>query len=552
VSAQQGITSEFPLLTSVQMAVLARHGTRHETAAGEVLYAAGDRGFDFIVVEAGEVDIVLPAMPDAPESVIVTWGPGQFLGELNLLTGQTAIATARVTAPGVVHRLPPARFRELMASDAELSDLVLRALLARRQMLRRGVGARTLEILGSQLSPAAHTLRTWAARQELPHMWLDIDTHEGQALARAVNITPADLPAVVTSTGVLRQATAGDVADYLGLTLRPGDSHDYDVVVIGGGPAGLAAAVYGSSEGLSTMLLDSIAVGGQAAASSRIENYLGFPAGLTGIELTSRALVQANKFGAHVSSPCDVTRLDCHDGHLHVTLSNGEVLDTRAVVIATGARYRKLQVDRWTDFEGAGIYYAATEIEARICAGQRVTVLGGANSAGQAALFLADSGGTVDLVVRSADVSAGMSHYLVDRLLAHPAITVRTATQVTALHGDRVLQSVTLTPLNGGPEKTQCGGLFCFIGAEPATDWLSGIALDKDGFIRTDRDLTSDELCATWDLLGRAPLPFETNIPGVFAAGDVRAGSMKRVAAAVGEGASAIRSVHLSLAPMPA
>jgi thioredoxin reductase (NADPH) len=533
------------------MAVLARHGTRHETTAGEVLYAAGDRGFDFIVVESGEVDLVLPAMPDAAESVIGSWGPGHFLGELNLLTGQTAIATARVTAPGVVQRLPPAWFRELMVSDAKLSDLVLRALLARRHSLRRGEGARTLEILGSQLSPAAHTLRTWAARLELPHRWLDLDTDEGQKLARAVNISAADLPAVVTSTGVLRQATAGDVADYLGLILRPDDRHDYDVVVIGGGPAGLAAAVYGSSEGLSTMLLDSIAVGGQAAASARIENYLGFPAGVTGIELTSRALVQANKFGAHVSSPCDVTSLDCHGGHLHVALSNGEVLDTRAVVIAAGARYRKLPLDRWSDFEGAGIYYAATEIEARVCAGQRVTVLGGANSAGQAALFLADGGGDVDLVVRAADLAADMSHYLVERLLAHPTVTVRTATQVTALHGDGALQAVTLTSANGAPERTQCGGLFCFIGAEPATDWLSGIALDKDGFVRTDRDLTSDELCATWDLLGRAPLPFETNIPGVFAAGDVRAGSMKRVAAAVGEGASAIRSVHLSLAPTP-
>ena len=551
MSAQPGTTADFPLLTGDQMAALARRGSRHETTVGEELYAAGDRGFDFIVIETGEVDVVLPAMPDAPESVIVTWGPGRFLGELNLLTGQTAIATARVSAAGVVHRIPPAQFRELMAEDAEVSDLVLRVLLARRESLRHGEGARTLEILGSQLSPAAHALRTWAARQELPHTWLDIDTTEGQALARAAGITVADLPAVITPTAVLRQATAGDVADYVGLAFRPGDSHDYDLVVVGGGPAGLAAAVYGSSEGLRTMLLDTIAVGGQAAASSRIENYLGFPAGVTGIELTSRALVQANKFGAHVSSPCDVVRLDCHDGHLHVALSNGEVLDTRAVVIATGAQYRKLPLDRWADYEGAGIYDAATEIEARVCAGQRVTVLGGANSAGQAALFLANGGGQVDLVVRAADVSAGMSSYLVDRLVTHPAITVRTATEVTALHGDGVLQAVTLTPSQGASELTECGGLFCFIGAEPATGWLSGIAVDESGFIRTDRDLKDDELCATWELLGRAPLPFETNVPGVFAAGDVRAGSMKRVAAAVGEGASAIRSVHLSLTPLP-
>jgi thioredoxin reductase (NADPH) len=298
------------------------------------------------------------------------------------------------------------------------------------------------------------------------------------------------------------------------------------------------------------MLLDSLAVGGQAAASSRIENYLGFPAGVTGIELTSRALVQANKFGAHVSSPCDVVKLDCHDGHLHVALSNGEVLDTRAVVIASGARYRKLQLDGWSDYEGAGIYYAATEIEARACAGQRVTVVGGANSAGQAALFLANGGGEVDLVVRAGDLAAGMSNYLVERLLGHPSIHVRTATQVTALHGEAVLEAVTLTPSDGASEVTDCRGLFCFIGAEPATDWLGGVAVDEDGFIRTDRDLTSDDLCKTWELLGRAPLPFETSVPAVFAAGDVRAGSMKRVATAVGEGARAIRSVHLALAPV--
>ena len=544
-----GITAQFPVLTEEQLASVARRGTRHHTMAGEVLYAAGDRAYDFIVIEAGEVDVIRPAMPNAPEALIATWGPGRFLGELNLLTGQSAIATARVRAPGVVHRIAPAQFRELMADDAVVSDLVLRVLLARRQALRQGEGARTLEILGSQLSPATHALRTWASRQELPHAWLDVDDPAGQALANAAGIEVADLPAVITPTAILRRATAGQVADHIGLALRPDDRHDFDVVVVGGGPAGLAAAVYGASEGLRTILLDRVAVGGQAAASARIENYLGFPTGIGGVELTSRALAQANKFGAQVSSPCDVLALDSHDGHLHVALSSQDVLDARAVVIATGARYRTLPLAGWSDYEGRGIYYAATEIEARACASQRVSVVGGANSAGQAALFLANAGSQVDLVVGGAPRAAGRSQYLVDRVRAHASIAVHTATQVTALHGGDTLDAVTLTSSTGQSAERDCRGLFCFIGAQPATEWLTGVVVDEDGFIRTDRDLTSDDLSATWLLLGRAPLPYETSVPGVFAAGDVRSGSMKRVASAVGEGASAIRSVHLALAP---
>jgi thioredoxin reductase (NADPH) len=537
-------------LTSAQVKAISTRAVRHEVSAGDVLYRAGDRDYDFVVVESAEVDVFRPAMPDASEALIVRWGPGRFLGELGLITGQTAIATTVVATPGVVYRVGPEAFRLLMAEDAELSDLILRALLDRRESLRLGEGAKTLEILGSEFSAATHALRTWASRQQLPHTWLDFDDPAGQALARAAAVGATDLPAVITPTSILRQATPGTVAEHLGLTFRRGEGLTYDVTIVGGGPAGLAAAMYGASEGLRTMLLDSIAVGGQAAASARIENYLGFPAGLTGIELASRALVQANKFGAHISSPCEVVALDTGDGHLHLTLSNGEVVDTRSVVVATGALYRKLPLERWSNYEASGIYYAATEIEARACAGEPVAVVGGANSAGQASLFLADRGSQVDLVVRASDLAMDMSHYLVARVLAHPRITVNTSSEITALHGDAILDGVTVTT-KGEPTgaRRDCRGLFCFIGASPATDWLRGVVLDADGFILTDHGLSADDLCATWTLLARAPLPFETNLPGVFAAGDVRAGSVKRVAAAVGEGASVIRSVHLALVP---
>jgi thioredoxin reductase (NADPH) len=518
------------------------------TTVGEVLYAAGDRDYDFVVVESGEVDVVRPAMPGDPEALITTWGAGQFLGELGLITGQTAIATARVRSAGAVHRIRRPQFRELMADDAELSDLVLQALLARRESLRHGEGARVLEIVGSGLSAATHELRTWASRQQLLHSWLDFDDPAGQSLARAAGVEAVDLPVAITATAIVRNATSAVVSDLLGLTLRSERGTEFDLVVVGGGPAGLAAAVYGASEGLSTILLDTVAVGGQAAASSRIENYLGFPSGISGIDLTTRALVQANKFGAQISSPCRVVSLDCASGHLEVQLSNDEVLYARSVIVATGAQYRKLPLEGWSSYEGAGIYYAATEIEARACAARPVAVVGGANSAGQASLFLAETGSMVHLVVRGHDLSAGMSRYLVDRVLAHPAISVHTDSEVVRLGGTGKLEELWVSRGGAEPVQARCSGLFCFIGALPATDWLKSVALDDDGFVLTDRDIPSDAQGEAWTLLGRHPLPLETNIPGVFAVGDVRSGSMKRVAAAVGEGASAVRSVHLALA----
>jgi thioredoxin reductase (NADPH) len=321
-------------------------------------------------------------------------------------------------------------------------------------------------------------------------------------------------------------------------------------VVVGAGPAGLAAAVYGASEGLSTVLLDAVATGGQAATSARIENFLGFPFGVSGGDLAARAAVQALKFGTRLLSPCRVSTVREGPDGLVLELTDGAQITTRAVVVATGAEYRRLPLERWDELTGSGIYYAATDLEARSVTGQPVVVVGGANSAGQAALRLARDASAVTLVVRGADLRASMSAYLVDRIEADVRITVRTSTQVTALHGAPRLGAVTLQGRGdfSDEQPTDCAGLFCFIGAVPATSWLTEVALDADGFVRTDLALSAADLDERWTDDPHGPLPFETSIPGIFAAGDVRSGSVKRVAAAVGEGASAVRAVHLALA----
>jgi thioredoxin reductase (NADPH) len=540
-------SAAFPVLTDAQLDRLRSYGTREDSAVGDELFRSGDETYDLIVVDEGAVEVLQPATHSGPEEPIVSHGPGRFVGELSLLTGQAPYLTARVVKAGVVHRISPTRFRQVMAEDPELSDLLLRSFLARRQMLQAGAASRGLEIVGSAMSSASLALRTYAARLRLPHKWFDADSVAGEALMRAISADGADLPAVVTPQRVLRNATPGELAEQLGLSYKRTSDKPVDLIVIGAGPAGLAAALYGASEGLDTVLLDAVGPGGQAAASSRIENYLGFPSGLSGADLTSRAAVQALKFGAQLSSPCDVVALDTTGELLRVVLADGTGISTRAAIVATGARYRALALDRWEAFVGAGIFYAATELEARTCADQPVAVVGGANSAGQATLYLASRGCAVTVVVRGPDLRKDMSTYLVDRLLADPRVTVRTDTQVSGLVGDASLEAIALTSRTGETVVQDCRGLFCFIGADPATGWLNGIATDDHGFIRTDFQLSSADLGETWTGIDRRPLPFESSIPAVFAAGDVRHGSMKRVASAVGEGASAVRSVHTAI-----
>jgi len=537
----------FPVLTDAQMERLRALAELEDVTAGDVLYSAGDPTYDFVFVESGEVEIIRAATLGSPEQVIVPHGAGRFLGELNMLTGQAVYLTARVSQDGQVRRVSPERFRRFMSEDTELSDVVLRAFMARREILLTGEGARSVQLLGSRSSAEALALRTWAARQQLPHLWIEVETPEGDRLLSDLEADIQDLPLAVTPTAVLRRATSGTLAENLGLAYRAVAGRQFDLVVVGGGPAGLAAAVYGASEGLDTVVFDEMAAGGQAAASARIENYLGFPSGLAGAELASLAIVQAEKFGARITSPCKAAALEVVDGQLVVTLDDGTEVPTRAMIVASGAHYRSLGIERWTEFEGAGIHYSATDLEARACSGADVVVVGGANSAGQASLSLAGRGGKVRLVIRGPDLFGGMSRYLADRILADPNIEVRTATEVVALGGGSSLDTVTLADRTTGHHReVPCQGLFCFIGAVPASEWLDGVALDTNGFVLTDHDVPAGSAEA-FTLLGRQPLPFETSVPGVFAAGDVRHGSMKRVASAVGEGASAVRSVHRAI-----
>lgn len=546
-------TRKTPEPTDEQWRRMLRYGVPVDTTPGDVLFAAGDRWYDLVLVESGTVDIVREPLKWIEETRIATLGPRSFAGELGLLNGQRAFLTARVAEPGTVHRIDHESLQRMMAEDDELCDLMLRTLWARREQLRRGPAAWTLKIIGSGRSRDAVALRRYAERLDLVHTWADIDDPEVATAYADHGFSIDDLPVAIVQGENLPNATPGQLAEVLGLAYAAEDDATVDLAVVGAGPAGLAAAIYGASEGLQTVLLDAVAPGGQSSATSRIENYLGFPFGVSGDDLTAQASLQAIKFGVHVIAPCEAVRLDPGAGLLDLTLADGAVVRARAVVVTTGVAYRSLDLDRWKEFEGAGIHYAASTLELRQVAGGEVVVVGGANSAGQAALALAASGCRVHLVVRADDLGRQMSSYLVDRITEDVRIDVHTGTRVTRLDGGGVLERVTLAGTgssgasSGTSEETvDCRGLFCFIGAEPATEWLGALERDEGGFLHTGADVVG--LGDDWRALGRMPLPFETSVPRVFAAGDVRRGSMKRVAAAVGEGSSAVASVHRALA----
>jgi thioredoxin reductase (NADPH) len=532
----------FPLLSDADMAVMDELGTRRPIAAGEYLYREGDATYDFIVVVSGAIDVV--AHDGAEETTIVAQhGPGRFLGELNLLSGLRVFVSARVKEAGEVIVIPRDNLRRLIATSPGLGDTILTAFMARRSVLMSGASAST-RLIGSRFCPLCLQVREYLARSRIPYEWLDPDSDaDVETVLEAFGIEPGELPVVITSGTVLRRPTPGVLAEYLGLTLESLPGRCFDLVVVGGGPAGLAASVYGASEGLNTLGVEEFGAGGQAGSSSRIENYLGFPTGISGGDLTQRAIVQAEKFGAHLTAPCEATSLREEAGHLVIRLSDGTDVAGRAVIVASGARYRRLEVERLEQFEGNGVYYAATEMERRQCAASPTVVVGGGNSAGQAAMFLSDTG-PVTVVIRGDDLGKSMSRYLTDRIDAHPHISVRTGAAITGLVGEPDLGAVMITDADGTTE-IPCAGLFSFIGADPSSSWISGCAaFDDRGFVLTDRALGPEHLDERWEALGRLPLPFETSHPGLFAVGDVRSGSTKRVAAAVGEGSACVSAVH--------
>ncbi len=531
-----------PVLTEIQLDVLRHYGVEEVVAAGDVLFADGDETYDLVVTLEGGAEIVEHyGQPD--EVAIVEYGPLEFLGEMGLLTGQHAYLTAVANGPGRILRIPVDQVHVIMAEELDLSELILRAFLLRHSRLTyRGSG---LTLIGSRLDVDTRRLLEVLARNRLSSRWLDpVDSPEVDALLRELAIEPADLPIIlIAGAPLLRNPSSRELLDALGLVARHGTdlSEVCDLLVVGGGPAGLAAAVYGASEGLTTTLAEDTALGGQAGTSSRIENYLGFPAGLSGDELTARAALQAKKFGVRVKLASRATGLSSTTDTHEVTFEDGDVVTAKSVIIATGARYNRLPLDRLSELEGVGVYYAASQMEAQACGDRPVVVVGGGNSAGQAALFLSRTCVEVHILIRRDSLAETMSRYLIDQIERHPQISVSPHTEVSGLIGDTVLEGVEVRHnISQATSTLSISGLFVFIGATPSTAWLGGqLAEDEHGFLLTGRDVP-----ATHHLdPAYAPFLLETSRPGIFSVGDVRSGSVKRVATAIGEGSMAVRLV---------
>jgi thioredoxin reductase (NADPH) len=548
VDSERSAPDPFPTWDAATLAELAPYGVERDVAPGEELLRAGRRSEGFYVVLDGEVEVVRPDVEcEQPVGVL---GPGQFVGGVSLLTGQRPYLTARVREAGRVLDIEPDAFRRLMGERRHLATMIFESATARSENLRTGPAAQTVRIFGSRYSPESLALRAFVNRSRVAHTWVDLDDADDPDVVLASRgLRQQDVPAVVLPDVTLRNATPGELAQRLGLTYEAPPGYTFDLVVVGGGPAGLAAAVYGAAEGLDTVALDSIATGGQAGTSTLIENYVGFPNGVPGGELADRAAAQARRLGARINAPCDVGCLKPGATFHTLVLTDGSEIPARSVIVATGARYRRLELPELERFEGAGVYYEATAIEARGCTDREVLVVGGGNSAGQAAVFLAEQKSKVTIVVRRDGLEATMSRYLINRIVAEPNIEVLGRTEVRELVGNGQLAEVVLEHTPTGRRRTMwCAGLFCFIGADPATEWLHGaVALDDKGFVLTDRELP-EAIASGPAFAARAPLPYETSVPGVFAVGDVRRGSLKRVAAAVGEGSSAVRSAYEHLA----
>jgi thioredoxin reductase (NADPH) len=537
----------FPMLTPVQLARIAAHGRTRQVERGEVLIQPGEQTTRFFVVTAGQVEIVRPT---GTNEIVAVLRPGQFTGEINMLSGRRGFVRIRVSESGAVIQVDREQLLSLVQTDSELSEILLRAFILRRvEIIARGIG--DVVLVGSSHSPGTLRIKEFLTRNGHPYAYVDLEHDPGaQELLDRFHVAVEDVPIMICrGDSVLRNPSNQKIAECLGFNVTIDQTHIRDLLIVGAGPAGLAAAVYGASEGLDVLVLEADAPGGQAGSSSKIENYLGFPTGISGNELAARAYTQAQKFGAQVMIAKGAQRLACDRQPYAVEIDGGARVRARTVIIATGAEYRRVPLQNLQRFEGAGIYYGATFIEAQLCGGEEVIVVGGGNSAGQAAVFLAQTARQVHMLVRSGGLVDSMSRYLIRRIEESPNIALRARTELTALEGGDHLERVQWRDNRTGTSETRdISHVFIMTGAAPNTRWLDGcVALDAKAFIKTGPDLSPDDLHAAHWPLARAPHLLETSLPGVFAVGDVRSGNVKRVASAVGEGSIAIALVHQAL-----
>jgi len=541
----------YPVLTPAQLDRIRPYGASRTVRAGEILFEPGEVGISCFVVLSGKLEILIARL--SGEHVFVTFGPGDFSGEMVLISGARSLSRGRVAEAGEFLEVSADALHSLIARDAELSDIFMRAFIQRRLVLIAG-GMSSVVILGSHHSANTLRLREFLTRNGYPHTYIDLDSDTtAQELLDRFNLKIDEIPVVICSgkAAVLRNPTTQHLAECLGFAGTVDQSRIRDVAIVGAGPAGLAAAVYAASEGLDAVVIEADFPGGQAGGSSKIENYIGFPTGISGLELTGRAVVQAEKFGAQMMVGQRVVQINCDQRPYQLSLENGGILQARSIIIAAGAQYNKPNIANLKQFEGNGVYYAATFMESQLCGGDEVIVIGGANSAGQAAVFLAETAHKVYMLVRGKTLSETMSRYLTQRITKHPVIELHFESELVALEGESHLDRVTWLDRSSGEKSTrEIRHVFVMAGASPHNDWLRGcVALDQQGFILTGRDL--DPVLADapqkWPL-GRPPQMLETSLPAVFAVGDIRSGNVKRVASAVGEGAISIHLVHRALA----
>jgi thioredoxin reductase (NADPH) len=551
VSVLDARTQMFPRLTAAQIDRLRPHGKIRAVQPGDVLFQPGETAVPMFVLLSGSMEIVQPTF--SGERPITGHAPSEFTGEVSMISHQRCLVLGRATEAGEFLELNSSQLQSVIGRDAELSEIFMRAFILRRLVLiTENLG--NVILLGSRHSADTLRLREFLSRNGYPHTYVDLDTDKtSQELLDRFSVKLDEIPVVICDgRTVLRNPTTQELADCLGLNIGVDASQMRDLVIVGAGPAGLAAAVYAASEGLDVLLVETEAPGGQAGSSSKIENYLGFPTGLSGQELATRAIHQAQKFGAQMMVARSVVKLECQKRPYKLHLDDGSLLSARAIVIATGAQYKKPALPNLKKFEGQGIYYGATFMESQLCEGDDVIVIGGGNSAGQAAVFLSQSARKVYMLVRSGGLAESMSRYLIQRIEQNPNIELHVNTEITSLEGDRQLERVTCVDKSTGEKSTHpIRHVFIMAGAAPRTEWLQGcLALDDKGFILTGRDLdplTKTDPSFAWPM-PRPPQMLETSLPAVFAVGDVRSGNVKRVASAVGEGAISVHLVHRSLA----